>query len=45
MIPYIINAGLESLIKGVDSCKCNLEKSSAAKRGQRTCCGDSMSMI
>ena len=45
MIPYIIYTGLESLIKGVDACKSNLEKSSTAKIGQPTRCGDSMSTI
>ena len=42
---YIIYTDLESLIKKIDGCANNLEKSSTTKIGQYIPCGYSMSTI
>ena len=42
---YIIYADIESLIRKIDGCTCNLEKSSATKIGEHIPCGYSMSTI
>ena len=41
-MPYIINADLESMIKRIDECKNNLEKSSTTKIGEHIPCGYSI---
>ena len=42
---YIIYADLESLIKAIDGCANNPEKSSTTKIGKHITCGYSMSTI
>ena len=41
-MPYIINADLESMIKRIDECKNNPEKSSVTKIGEHIPCGYSI---
>ena len=42
---YIIHPDIESLIKNIDNCKNNTEKSSLTKTGKHIPCGLSMSTI
>ena len=44
-IPYIIYAGIESLIRKIDECANNPEKSPTMKIGEYIPCGYSMSTI
>ena len=44
-MPYIINAGKESLVLKIDGCANNPEKSSGTKIGQHIPCRYSMSTI
>ena len=44
-MPYLIYAAIESLIKKIDGCENNPEKSSTSKIGEHTHCGYSMSAI
>ena len=44
-IPYIIYAGIESLIRKIDECANNPEKSPTMKIGEHIPCGYSMSTI
>ena len=44
-MPYIIYAGIESLIKKIDGCANNPEKYSTTKIGEHISCGYSMSTI
>ena len=44
-IPYVIYADIKSLIRKLDGCANNLEKSSTTKIGEHIPCGYSMSTI
>ena len=44
-MPYIIYANLECLVKKIDGCANDLEKSSSTKIGEHIPCGYSMSTI